>query len=239
MGIKLQREKPRILLISLLYKLIKVPFVPDKFKLELFLNLEWIFERLAHEMSFKFYSPQQHPLRKHAKPFILSLIKENHVVLDLGCNEGYISNIVSEKAEQVVGVDHNKAAIEIAKHRHQKSNLTFVHSEAIDYLKNTSHRFDVLIISHLLEHLDDPIDLLLQLKNHFSYIYIEVPDFNRTYLNCFREDFNMNLIFTDDDHIFEFDRYELKALLNKCGLTVVESEYIFGIQRMWCKVNSV
>ena len=55
MGIKTSRQKPRNILTSLIYRFQKYLPFSYKFKIKLFLNLEWIFDRLSHEMSFKYY----------------------------------------------------------------------------------------------------------------------------------------------------------------------------------------
>jgi hypothetical protein len=47
---------------------------------------------------------------------------------------------------------------------------------------------------------------------------------------------NMPLVYTDADHVYEFDRYEMMDLLKNAGLEIVSAEYIFGLQRIWCKV---
>jgi SAM-dependent methyltransferase len=236
MGVKLPRKKNRSLFVSILYRLIHLP-LPNEAKFRLFLNLEWIFDRLSHEMSFRIYQPHNHPVRTHSIKFILDFIDESQVVLDLGSNLGDISNIIADRARKVVGVDHSRAAIEVAKERYQRDNLIFVHSDAIHYLQGTDEKFDVLILSHILEHLDDPAGLLLRFKCYFKYVYIELPDFDRYHLNHYRKDLEMSLIYSDNDHISEFDRQELGELLDNCGLTILRSEYIFGLQKLWCRVD--
>jgi SAM-dependent methyltransferase len=234
MGTKLEREKKRLLITSIFYRMIKLPLSSNQ-KLKLFLNLEWIFSRLAHEMSFKVYSPQTHPIRNYAKKFLLDFLDEQQSVLDLGCGSGDVSNIIAEKARTVVGIDHDEESLKIASDKYKRSNLTFIHGDARTYLK-TSDKFDVLILSHILEHLDEPKDFLQSFKDYFEYIYIEVPDFDRDVANHYRKDLNMELIYSDTDHVSEFDRYELKDLINLCNLEILREEYIFGVQRYWCKV---
>jgi len=134
-------------------------------------------------------------------------------------------------------VDHDGEAIATAQRTHQLPNLSFHHVEALAYLNASEKQFDVLLLSHILEHLDDPEAFLGMFKGHFTYIYIELPDFDKTYLNLYRADLGSTLIYTDDDHISEFDRDELKAVLTKCGIDVLESEYRFGVQRLWCRVK--
>ena len=238
MGVKLERKKPRILLLSIIYRIHKVLPLSKKFKIRMYLNLEWIFDRLAHEMAFSIYKPVVHPARVFSQRTILSHLDHTKTVLDLGCNLGDISFMIAEKAKEVVGIDYNEKAINIAKARYSKENLTFLHAEALTYLKNNTKEFDVLILSHILEHLDDPKEFLLKFKDFFQNIYIELPDFDRYYLNYYRRDFNCRLIYSDDDHITEFDRYELKDLLKECNIVVLEAEYIYGVQKLWCQVGN-
>ena len=87
MGVKIKREKERVLLASLLYRLIKLP-LSDRAKFKLFLNIEWMFDRLIHELSHKIYDQENHPLKKQALKFILDCIKPEDMVLDLGCSTG-------------------------------------------------------------------------------------------------------------------------------------------------------
>ena len=46
----------------------------------------------------------------------------------------------------------------------------------------------------------------------------------------------MTLIYTDNDHVAEFDRDELKEIFSACDLEILKSEYMHGVQRYWCKV---
>lgn len=208
-----------------------------KAKMKLFLNLEWIFDRLSHETSFSIYSPADHPFRKTSQKFILDNISSESTVLDLGCNLGDISYFIAEKAKDVVGIDYNKTAIDAATKKYQRPNLKFYQREAYDYLQENPKQFDTLILSHILEHLDDPEGFLRKFKDFFQLIYIELPDYDRTYLNHYRKDAGLSLIYTDDDHISEFDRDELNDLLKRCNIEVFRAEYRYGVQKLWCRVN--
>ena len=48
----------------------------------------------------------------------------------------------------------------MARQNHKRDNLSFVNQDAIEYLKHTDKIFDVLIMSHILEHLDNPSEFL-------------------------------------------------------------------------------
>jgi len=238
MGIKLNRKKKRRNLLRIGYLSRKALFfLKEKTKFRLFLDLEWLFNRFAHESSFKYFESDNHPFRIFAKQFILDFIKPTHCVLDLGCNEGYMSNYIADKAKKVVGVDYNNLAISAGQSKYKKPNLELHSTDAIEYLEQTTEVFDILILSHILEHLEKPKDFLNTFSKFFTYIYVEVPDFEFAYLNYYRKDLDMDLIYSDEDHISEFDRVELKSLFKACNMNVIQSEYRYGVQRFWCQVE--
>lgn len=109
--------------------------------------------------------------------------------------------------------------------------------EALEFLSSNEKRFNVLILSHILEHLDNPKEFLMKFNGYFQCIYIEVPDFDRYYLNHYRKDLGLKLIYSDDDHVSEFDRDELKILLTECRIEITKEEYKHGVQRLWCRGN--
>jgi len=237
MGIKIDRKKPRLIWASFFYRLHTILPLNNKAKFKLYLNMTAMFERLSHQMSFKNFGPHNHPHRTHARIFRDKFLNKEFTVLDLGCATGDISNELAEKTKKVVGIDHNPVSVKEASRKHQRENLEFYQGDAQEFLQKNNAKFDLLILSHILEHLDNPKDFLLKFKDYFGYIYIEVPDFDKTYLNHYRKELNMRLIYTDDDHVSEFDRYELLEILKECNITVVEALYRFGIQHLWCKVE--
>jgi SAM-dependent methyltransferase len=237
MGIKIARHKKRNWTLTLIYRLSKLLFVSNERKFKLFLNLEWIFDRLAHEKSFDYYTVSNHPLRHYSIQYILQLLKPTDVVLDLGCHSGQITTALAAKAKKVVGIDYDEIAIEKAKAENKNANLTFVNDEVKNYLSKNELYFDVLILSHILEHLDNPKQIILDCKKYVNFIYIELPDFDKSYANHYRVDLGCDLVYTDTDHVSEFDRFEIKALVQECGFSLLESEYRFGVQRHWCKKN--
>lgn len=107
----------------------------------------------------------------HAKKldFILKHIKEyadrakislvNLRVLDFGCGSGIVTIPVGKLGCHVVGVDMHKESIEYAQRNYHFENVSFVRGNE-DVLRNMDKKFDVMIFSDVVEHLERP-DLVL------------------------------------------------------------------------------
>lgn len=234
--LNLPRNKPSHTILRLLYRLFNL-FPSSKRKFKFLLDLEWIFYRLALEESFKLYGDHNPVIREHSVKTILNNIDETDKVLDLGCKFGYLTSKIADRALHVVGIDYEEKAIEKAKSSYKQENLTFLVAEAIEYIDKSDTSFNTLILSHILEHLDRPSEFLTEISKRFKKIYIELPDFDANFLNHYRLNENSKLIFSDSDHINEFDRNDMINLITDVGLKIHSSEYIFGVQKYWCYIN--
>jgi SAM-dependent methyltransferase len=223
MGVRLPRHKPRNLLASAIYRINRFLPLSKERKLDLMLDLTWVSHRLSIENAAALALN-----RRPANGFLQSHIRPTDRVLEVGCDRGQV--LASVVAAERVGVDYNEAAI--AAGHAEYPELTLIAGEARDYLKQAP-KFDVLILSHVLEHVDEPEQFLAAVKDRFDRIYVEVPDFDWTELNSLRLSRGRKLIQMDDDHIAEFDRDELEQIFASLGLKVLDREYRFGLMRYW------
>lgn len=223
MGVRLPRHKSRNLLASAVYRLNRFLPLSKQRKLDLMLDLAWVSHRLSIENAAGLALN-----RRATNGFLQSHIKPSDRVLEIGCDRGQV--LASVNAAERVGVDYNEAAIAAGKA--ERPELTLIAGEAREYLKQ-SPKFDVLILSHVLEHVDEPEQFLASVRDWFERIYIEVPDFDWTELNNLRLARKRRLVQMDDDHIAEFDRDELEQIFASLGLEVLDSEFRFGLMRYW------
>jgi SAM-dependent methyltransferase len=155
-------------------------------------------------------------------PFLYEHIKPTDRVLEIGCSAGRVLSKIN--AAERVGIDTDAKAIERGCKEHPE--LTLLCADARAY----SGDFDVVILSHVLEHIDDPEALLKSLS--FDRLYVEVPDFEVTPLNAIRAERGL-IAYTDADHVAEFTRDELEALFRSCGFAITAREFRFGFLRYW------
>jgi SAM-dependent methyltransferase len=223
MGVRLERRKSRNLLASLVYSINRFLPLSRARKLDLMLDLAWVSHRLSIENA-----AELNLNRKGPNAFLQGGIRPGDRVLEIGCDRGQV--LASINATERVGVDYNSSAIAAGKQ--QFPELTLIAGEARDYLAK-SKPFDVLILSHVLEHVDRPEEFLASVKDRFDRIYDEVPDFDWTDLNGLRVQRKRTLIHMDDDHIAEFDRDELEQLVASLDLKIIDREFRHGVMRYW------
>lgn len=231
------RNKQRNWLLTILYRLSKLPFASNKGKLKLFLDLEWIFDRLAYEKSFQIYSVEENPVRIYQKQAILPMIKEYSTVLDIGCRYGEVSDFIAEKAKRVVGIDKDSKSIQLAKSRNKKENVEFFNVEVFEYLTKNNMRFDIIVLMHIIGCFDDLEHLLMKLKDYCEYIYIEIPDFERSINSIYRKDMGIHLIYSDSIYVKEYTREDLNEIFTKCSFTTLSFDSRFGVLQYWLKVQ--
>ena len=94
----------------------------------------------------------EHMLRYvFAKQFV-----DGIVVLDAACGEGYGSNILSEKAKYVYGIDISHTAVENAKQKYNKENLEYKEN-SIAEISVESNSIDMVVSFETIEHVESEI----------------------------------------------------------------------------------
>lgn len=236
MGLSLPRRKRRELVLSGGYALARAfSWLPLRLRFAVSLDFAWFFERMAHEFSFKYYPPKEHPIRRLCARFLLDWIEPRHRILDLGCGGGDLAHLMAGRAARVVGVDHSSAFICEARARFHAPNLEFYEGDAFEYLGSSRDAFDVMVLCHVLEHIDDPGSFLRQCARAVPALYLEVPDFEDSMRSVFRADLGRSLIYTDIDHVSEFGRDDLRPLLEHAGWSIVAEDHRFGFLRFRCR----
>lgn len=139
-------------------------------------------------------------------------------VLDIGCGEGFAIKFLQDKGLRVLGLDFSDFGIKA--HNPEVVNMIIkgdIYCN-IDKLKNESRKFDVIWIDNVLEHLLDPLELLVNctmLSTEHGLMIIEVPNDFSVVQNALKE---YHLIDRDywiayPDHISYFNK---DGLINIC-----------------------
>jgi len=147
---------------------------------------------------------------------------KNKKILEIGASAGGILKYFKEKGNEVYGCDLN---FEYTKYGREKYELNLIHGTVDDVIDRFDNTFDIVIMSHVLEHILNPISDLVKIKNILhknSYIYIEIPGVN--YLtNSYDMDFLKQI---QNAHIYYFTLTTLNNLLNKAGYELVSGNEV-------------
>ena len=98
-------------------------------------------------------------LSKYTKPNIKNSFNKLNC-LDIGCGGGLLSERIARLGGLVTGIDITKSSIEIAKVHAFNSglNINYLNTDVSSFVKNnSSKKFDLVIASEVVEHLDDRV----------------------------------------------------------------------------------
>jgi SAM-dependent methyltransferase len=93
-------------------------------------------------------------------------------VADLACGEGYGSDLLAERAAEVIGVDANPEAYEHARARYRRPNLSFRRELVEDFDEPT----DAVVFLQTIEHIHEPDRLLARIAGAAPVAYISTPN---------------------------------------------------------------
>lgn len=84
----------------------------------------------------------------------LNYITNNDTVLDLACGNGFGTNLISEKAKKVYGLDLDKETVDLCKDKYSSGNLHFKEGDATN-LSFDDNYFNVILSFETIEHIDN------------------------------------------------------------------------------------
>jgi len=161
--------------------------------------------------------------------FFVKNVNESDKVLDIGCGNGALAHDVAEKAKKVAGIDINKTNIKIANEKYKRENLEFIYGDATsyDFSKLGIKKFDKIILSNILEHIENRIDFLNNLHKLSDIILLRVPMLNRDWLTVYKKENEYKYIL-DPGHFIEYTLESLKEELETSGWEIANYSVQFG-----------
>jgi len=173
----------------------------------------------------------KHRLTKYHEFFINNINSEDNV-LDIGCGNGYNTYKIAEKAGSVVGIDIDEDNIRLARENFQGDNIEYIKGDATTYL--FKEKFDVIILSNVLEHIENRIDFLKQIRKLGKKFLIRVPLFDREWLVLYKKEYNIDYML-DNTHCTEYTLKSFMDELDEAGLEAVKYSIQFG--EIWAVIN--
>lgn len=142
----------------------------------------------------------------------------NKTLLDFGCGAGGFLNLAKPVASEVAGVELEKRVSE-----HWGARLA-VHSG----LDKVDKKFDVVTAFHVVEHLNDPREVLRQLGHRLApggRLVVEVPSADDALLTLYENDEFQRFTYWSQ-HLFLFNIQTLQMLVQQAGLRLLAVEQI-------------
>lgn len=164
--------------------------------------------------------------------FFLDNISSKNSVLDIGCGKGELAFDVAKKAQRVVGIDFNQKSINSALTHYQLPNLRYIAGDATT--ENFKEKFDVIILSNVLEHIEKRVEFLKAIKRIAPKILIRVPMINRDWLTMYKKELGIEWR-ADLTHYIEYTVPILEEEVQAAGLRIESYSVQFG--ELWAVVK--
>jgi SAM-dependent methyltransferase len=149
--------------------------------------------------------------------FFTDAISPSDTVLEIGSAYGSLAYAVSQKAKRVTALEIRQEAVAVARQRYVKDNLIFVHN---DFFKFPDEQyFDAVILSNVLEHIEDRVGFLRKAASLGNKLLIRVPAFDRDWLVPYKQSLSLDWRL-NKDHKTEYTEETLKGELSSAGLRI-------------------
>jgi len=182
----------------------------------------------------KYNEPPQKMSKTSAQKYAYSIYKKilkynpnAKTILDIGCSFGHLLYGLKHYGYDVYGTDLSSNAVEWAKRNY---NIKIFNAQ----FPPENIKFDVIIMSSLLEHIIEPKKFLgevVKFLNKNGILIIGMPNFGTPLFNIFKGDYCM--VFPPE-HITFFNYNSLLFLINSLGL---KTELIFTTDSFRHNIN--
>jgi SAM-dependent methyltransferase len=171
---------------------------------------------------------QVHPKHRLTRyhEFFVDRIRAGERVLDLGCGYGAVAiSIVQRAGATVTGMDWSETNLAQARaeaHRRDLgSRLSLVQGDITH--ERAPGRFDVVMLSNVLEHLMDREALLARYREWYRprILLVRVPAIDRDWQTAWKRELGVDYR-CDDTHETEYTEEQLRAELGSAGWRVTE-----------------
>jgi SAM-dependent methyltransferase len=175
----------------------------------------------SNKFSFALQMIRNKTMKVRAGDFLsmLPASVEKPKILDVGCAEGRLLNAFLEYGCECWGIEH---PLYPTRRLLNNDRIAYFQSDfqTIDFESGT---FDMIILWHVLEHMDNPV---LTMQNLYKWlapkgvIIVAVPNFSSMEARAFRQFwFHLDIPW----HKYHFDEKSIKFLIEKCHLRVIKS----------------
>ncbi len=179
----------------------------------------------------------KHSIMNYHK-FFIDNINSGDTVLDIGCGNGAVAYDLAAKAGRVIGIEIKEKNIKAAKEKFFRPNLEFVAGDCLnfDFSKLNIEKFDAIVMSNVLEHLNERIEFLKKLHKLSDKILLRVPLITRDWLSVYKKE-NGYKYKLSAEHFIEYTEEILTEELHQAGWEIEKYSVKFG--EVWAVIKKI
>ena len=204
-----------------------------KFLLKLALKLHSFSYKLISHLAIKAEGglhPKHRLIGYHE--FFSNNVNSSDRVLDIGCGNGSLAKDVAKHAKSVTGVEIDQKLAEKAKRQNPASNLEYRCADATKDLSN--EKFDIIIMSNVLEHIDDRVNFLKSIRPLADKFLFRVPMIDREWVTLYKKELGLDYRL-DTTHFTEFTFEQFKDEFEQAGYKIESHSVQFG--EIWAVIR--
>ncbi|MFC1624888.1 class I SAM-dependent methyltransferase [Patescibacteria group bacterium] len=149
-------------------------------------------------------------------------IKKGRVV-DIGCSTGIFLNLLKDEGWEVLGIEPSRSA------KYAKQKGLEVINKTFEETKLPNNKYDLVVLNHTLEHLNNPLQVLKKVYSILKkggIVFVDVPNFGSISSVIFRKRYKFLL---PKEHNYHFTKDSLEKLLKESNFKIKYSETRSGI----------
>ena len=164
---------------------------------------------------------------------LFNLIPKNHQInkiLEIGCADGnnliYLKNKYNLNNKNVIGVDNCKILS-----NKRNNEFEFIHQSAENFLENHNNKYDLIVMSDVIEHIYNPWKTLQNIKNILNkkgIVLLSIPNLqNIKYINAIISGnfFYEKTGLFDETHIRFFTMNTIIKYLKNLNFKIVSTDW--------------
>lgn len=148
---------------------------------------------------------------------VLSMLPKQSAVLEIGSATGLFLKYMNENGHISTGLEICKESVDYGI-KNYNVNLINKRLEECNFKENS---FDFIHFSHLIEHLNDPFNFLITIKKilkHSGYIMLTTPNSSGLFAKYYQDNWRCIV----DDHLFIFNKKNLRLIFKKINLKIIK-----------------
>jgi len=160
--------------------------------------------------------------------FFVDRVRSGERVLDVGCGKGELAlDLAARAGARVVAVDVSRRYLAFARERSSHPQVEYLEADVLTW--RPDERFDVVVLSNVLEHVERRVELLRTLVETArpERILLRVPVRTRHWHVPLRHELGLEHR-SDPQHFVEYTDDDLVAELAEAGLEPTELVHAWG-----------